>query len=153
MEKEEYSDKDDLKQRIEATNKALERLPQDSTKDFINEVLSCINNALDNNFEKICPVHTWAGGEEFDLPGSLLLHTCMNLIRLSHSPAEFAKIKGFAEQVQKDVLTSKNLMHLFNNEDWEAVGKVNLASSAIDGYAMNWNLVALGRIKNATPSS
>ena len=113
---------------INNINENLNKFPQDSTKDFISDVMGCISNALEKNPKELCSIHEFGNGRMMGNAGAFLLKTGQNLIRLKTN-AEDAANKNFVEQVQKDVQTSKNLMQLINNGDWESVRKINLDSN------------------------
>lgn len=110
-------------------NNEIKKLPQSSIKEFIKETLDCITNAFKNNPEKLCSMHQFGEGDVIGEEGTFLLETCRNLIRLTHG--QCSSEKDFVEQIQKDVETSKNLMQLINNNDWEGARKINLDSSAL----------------------
>lgn len=116
---------------IKNINEDLKNFPQDSTKDFINEVMSCISNALEKNPKELCSIHDFGNGRMMGNAGTFLLKTCQNLIRLKTS-ADDAANKDFVEQVQKDAQTSKNLVQLINNGAWESVRKINLDSNIME---------------------
>lgn len=113
---------------IKDINEGLKEFPQDSTKDFINEVMSCISDAIEKNPKELCSIHAFDNGAMIGNAGAFLLKTCQNLIRLKTSAADAAN-KDFVAQVQKDVQTSKNLIQLINKGEWESVRKVNLDSN------------------------
>jgi len=111
---------------IQSINEDLKKLPQNSTTDFINEVMICILNARENNPNKLCSLYS-NSGQMLGREGKFLLMTCKNLLELSSSE-ECAKDKDFVEQVQKNVQLSKNLIQLINNGDWEKTKELDLGS-------------------------
>lgn len=115
---------------VKNINEDLTTLPDNSTKDFINEVMTCISTSLDKDPKKLCSSHRFGDGDVMGKEGCFLLKTCQNLISLQLNP-EDAEDKEFVAQVQKDVVTSKNLMQLINNDDWDTARKVDLESMAI----------------------
>lgn len=114
---------------IKNVNNNLEKLPDDSTKVFINEAMSSITNAIENNPSKLFSRYSSFGKVMIGLSGEFILETCANLLAIN-AGAEWANNQDFAEQVQKDILTSKNIMQLMNNGDWEAISKLDLNPSA-----------------------
>ena len=116
---------------INNINEDLNKFPQDLTKDFISDVMGCISNALEKNPKELCSIHEFGNGRMMGNAGAFLLKTGQNLIRLKTN-AEDAANKNFVEQVQKDVQTSKNLMQLINNGDWQSVRKINLDSNIME---------------------
>lgn len=108
-------------------NENLKELPQDSTREFISEVMNCITVALEKNPKELCSCHRFGDGAVMGNAGRFLLETSQGLVLLKQS-SEFADDKEFAEQVQKDVLISKNIMELINNGDYEAADKMGSAN-------------------------
>lgn len=108
---------------IKDINTNLEKLPENSTKAFINEVMNCITVTLENNFDEICSLNSSQQGMVMGMQGRFLLKTCHKLIRLE-TDADMSNNKDFIEQVQKDVLTSKNLIELINKGDWKSAKKI-----------------------------